>query len=161
MDEQCKPARSADELARIARAAIGSAEVLARLTPILPGRWPEPDGTSVLFVYESVPAPGGSASFDVRGPIYRITFSRDGEAAVEKLDGARELGIEQRRKAPAAGLDPALERAQEALLEVLAGCRSPESARPDLGGYRMWLSQYPVIAVDLQKRAASFLDWLP
>jgi hypothetical protein len=157
--ERCKPPRTAEELARAAQAAVGEREITVEWSPLLPGRWPDPDGTSVVLGYESVPSSGGMVAFEVSGPAYRVSFSKAGEPTVEKIGGGS-LGSEKRRGGPPEGFRAALLGAQNALLEVLAGCRTADSARGDLAAYRTWIELHPAIGADLRRRAGAFLDWL-
>jgi hypothetical protein len=70
------------------------------------------------------------------------------------------LGTEGSGEAPAADFAERLRRAVDAMAEVIAGCRTPDSARADLEPYSIWLSRYRLIAGDLRQRTPEFIDWL-
>jgi hypothetical protein len=55
---------------------------------------------------------------------------------------------------------PLVPRAEEVLVNVVAGCRQLESARADLHPYVAWIDAHPEIAGDLEKRSPSFIAWL-
>jgi hypothetical protein len=53
-----------------------------------------------------------------------------------------------------------IERAEQALIEVVAGCRSADEARAELAGYLEWLQLHPAMGGDLEQRGEKLLSWL-
>ncbi|HEX8706137.1 MAG TPA: hypothetical protein VF815_45300 [Myxococcaceae bacterium] len=57
-------------------------------------------------------------------------------------------------------LEARLERAEQLMVEWVAGCRSADEMRSDLAAYLDWLLQNPVMGGDLEKRHSEFFSWL-
>jgi len=130
-----------------------------RTTPALPFAWPDAQGKLVFFAYETEPRLENSMSTEVTGPTHRVVVAlASGEPLVEKLRAPRVLGVERDDKpGPRRGEMP---RAEQALVDVVAGCRTPDDAAADLRPYLAWLERAYVTAADLEKRAGPFIAWL-
>jgi hypothetical protein len=157
----CKPAQSAAVLRLKALELLRKDDPAARLAPLLPDRWPDPRGAR-FYAYHIAPLPTGVVAYAVSGPVARIDFARpDAAPALEHLKPARKLGREDDPLASGAEVTPqALAVAEQALLEVIAGCQRPEGAPAQLEPYRAWLAAHPRIAEDLGKREPAFLAWI-
>lgn len=154
----CKPV-SIVELHRRVDAALGPRHTGLQLTPALPLGWPEASGKPVFFAYPVEDLPTGIISTKIHAPSYRITVaSADDTIVVEPLASSGVLGTERRRGArPDA---EALAHAEQALMDVITGCRASDDAAADLGPYLAWLDYHGIIARDLEQRVSGFLAWL-
>ena len=152
--------RTAEQLRREAQAALGRAALGATMSPLFPTEWPPTSGGSVFYVYRREPLPTGTVQYRVRGPSERVVFAGPDAAAQVEPMPASDLGTEAHMEAPPSGLREDLERAQQALVDVIGGARTPGDARHDLAAYRTWLDQSPLVRKDLQSRSAAFVSWL-
>jgi hypothetical protein len=154
----CKPI-SIEELHQRVDAALGSRRTGLQLTPALPPGWPQASGKPVFFAYPVEDLPTGIISTRIHAPSHRITVaSSDDTILVEPLASTRVLGTE---RSQGARPDPAaLARAEQALVDVIAGCRATDDAAADLGPYLEWLDDHDIIAQDLEQRVGGFLAWL-
>jgi hypothetical protein len=58
------------------------------------------------------------------------------------------------------GDDAAIDLAEQALVEVLSGCRTADAAAAELRGYLSWINAHPSAGKDLASRAPEFFAWL-
>ena len=157
----CRPARTATQLTNLVGQAIGPANwtVGESLTPPLPARWPDVRSGGVVFLtYKFVPLPTGRVTARVRGPIREIAFATlDAEPVVQMLEG-EDLGIDG---GSSDEIDASqLATATEALIEMIAGCRSEADAHVVLAPYRIWLGENQPIGKHLEQRLPAFIAWL-
>jgi hypothetical protein len=155
-----KPEPSAAELASKARDALSRDGFAAQLSPMFPAAWP-PSGDSARlewFAYESQPLPTGVVAYQVKGPVSKVSLALGGSGPrVEPISEATATGS----YTPKVGAGrPDMAAAEQALIEVLLGHRSPESARASLSAFSKWADATPVIGVDMRKRKAAFFRWL-
>jgi hypothetical protein len=109
------------------------------------------------------PLPTGVVRFRIQGPSKRIVFASLGaEPVVEALHPGVVLGEEADRLdgALTGDAEARIERAEQALVEVVAGCRSVDEARAELAGYLEWLQLHPSMGRDLEQRGERLLSWL-
>jgi hypothetical protein len=154
-----KPVRALEEQAR---EELGPNMVGAQLAPVLPTQWPPTGGGLEYFVYRKKSLPTGLVKSEVRGPTERILFTTPGaKPVVEALEPTAALGIEDTTvRTPVDSTRGQLERAERALLDVVAGCRSLDEARGDLEGYLEWVEQNPLQGRDLERRGDALFSWL-
>ncbi|RKG90792.1 hypothetical protein D7W82_02660 [Corallococcus sp. CA049B] len=161
-DDTCASTRTSLALAEQAREALGQDMLGAEIAPVLPTQWPPKGGGLEYFVYRSEPLPTGIVKSEIRGPTERIHFATPGaKPLVESLGNAAVLGVEE--TAMRESLNPPqnhVERAEQALLDVVAGCRSLDEARSDLEGYLEWVEQNPLQGRDLERRGDTLFSWL-
>ncbi|NNC19656.1 hypothetical protein HRD49_22215 [Corallococcus exiguus] len=162
MDDTCASPRPAGALAEQAREELGQGMVGAELAPVLPTQWPPKGGGLEYFVYRKKSLPTGLVKLEVQGPTERVHFATPGaKPRVESLAPVAALGVED---TTVQGLSDSsrshVERAEQALLDVVAGCRSLEEARGDLEGYLEWVAQNPLQGQDLERRGATLFSWL-
>jgi hypothetical protein len=135
--------------------------LLERIAPLLPNRWPEPRSVT-FYTYYEMPLPTGMAAYSVTGPVRQVTFETISEPpSVQHFKRPKSLGREEaryfRHRLPT---QAALAIAEQALLEAILGCQTPEAALPKLEPYREWFSVHPVIAKDVRRRLPAFMKWL-
>jgi len=155
-----QPAPSAAELSSQAREAFSRDAFAAQLSPMFPAVWPPAGDSAVLewFAYESQPLPSGIIAYQVKGPVSKVSVSLGGTGfRVEPID--RPTATDSYSPRPGAGR-PDMAAAEQALIEVLQGHRTPESARASLSAYSKWADATPVIGADMRKRKAAFFRWL-
>lgn len=129
-----------------------------RLTPLLPDRWPEPRGVA-YYTYTWLPRGTGMPSHSVLGPVRQVVFvTLASSPRIDHFKRVKELDSEYQEGELPRPEDIAL--AEQALLEVIQGCQTPEAAIPKLEPYRAWLRIHPVAAKDLRKRQPAFMNWL-
>ncbi|NOJ93027.1 hypothetical protein HMI51_08800 [Corallococcus coralloides] len=161
-DESCRPPKTASAFVEQAREELGPGMAGAQFAPVLPTHWPPKGGGLEYFVYRSEPLPTGIVKSEIRGPTERIHFATPGaKPLVESLGNAAVLGVEE--TAMRESLNPPqnhVERAEQALLDVVAGCRSLDEARGDLEGYLEWVEQNPLQGRDLARRGDTLFSWL-
>jgi hypothetical protein len=155
----CKPSKTAGELSRLARTAVGQSVRMAKLTPLFPDHWPE-RGSPVIFAYQSEPLPTGRVATRIHSPSQRVVFSADGVPTLESIPNPTVLGEQVEGGSYPSDFSARLEAAQDALLQVIAGCQPAESVRDAFRPYQTWLSHNSLVASDLQGRVGPFLDWL-
>ena len=161
--ENCEPimSKNVQELKKEALAALGADAFRADLAPALPTQWPPPGGGIVFYVYRTESLPTGRRRLSVSGPSQRIVFaSPDAGPAVESIQPVPVLGEEEQQRAWPRDFSAELERAEQALIDMVAGRRGPDDQRPALQAYATWLEHSPLMANDLERRAAPFLGWL-
>ena len=78
---------------------------------------------------------------------------------MRRLGTGKVLGTETPVDRPGAD-EPRLLQAEQALVDVVAGCREGDAARVDLQPYIDWLQLHPLAGRDLEIRAPAFLAWL-
>jgi len=158
----CVVPKSVSALDEQAREELGANMVGAQLAPVLPTHWPPTGGGLAYFVYRKKSLPTGLVKSEVQGPTERILFTTPGaKPTVEPLAPAAALGVEDTTvRAPLDNSRGHVERAQQALLEVVAGCRSLDEARGDLEGYLEWVEQNPLQGRDLERRGDPLFSWL-
>jgi len=140
------------------RAQEAAAEDLLSLYPPSPAAWPDAGGKVAYLAYHAEPLPTGRVRYAVSRPTRRIVVSvADGSVEVEHMAGGQGDG-EVGELPPT--LRQRLDTAEAALIEVVAGARSPEDAREDLGAYVSWLNAYPVFAAQYEAFAREFVAWL-
>lgn len=132
----------------------------ALLTPPLPAAWPDAGGR-VVFLRYTVEALGSSLDRArlSSAPHQAVVDVATGTARKLDLAGAGPLGEEEASMVDGPD-EAALAKAEQALVDVVAGRRPAEGARADLRAYVRWLEAQPLIAVDLAKRHAAFVAWL-
>ncbi len=132
------------------------------LSPLLPAAWPPQPASAgaagaEILAYQSQALPSGIVAYRITGPksivsivlpagTFSIRAAKDGKSCGTKRDAG---------PGPDAG-----DSAEQALLDVLLGKRTPEAARKDLDGYSQWVSQGSVIAKDVKRRKTAFFTWL-
>lgn len=146
----------AGELRGRAQIAVGFSVQLSLALPI---EWPTSSEGVMFLAYPSETLPTGMARTRLRSPSHRIVFAPlNAEPRIEPLGTSTVLGTQDVAVEP---VDPALvARAEQALVDIVAGCRTPEQATADLRPYSQWLDHEPVIAKDLVRRSRSFIAWL-
>lgn len=143
------------------RQAVDSALGLERLgltlSPALPMRWPAAHPQVVFFGYESEALPTGVIAYRISGPKVKVTITLPaGRAVVEKLSLSDVSG----RETMAFDGVGDLGRAEQALLDVVAGSRTPESVKIELGAYSRWAARNKILGADARRRAREFFNWL-
>lgn len=130
-----------------------------QLTLALPIAWPTSNEGVMFLAYPSEALPTGMQRTRLSSPSHRIVFSpMNAEPRVELLGTSTVLGTQDDSAEP---VDPALvERAEQAMLDIVSGCRTAEQATPDIRPYLQWLDHEPVIAQDLDHRSGTFIGWL-
>src|SRR4051812_6973019 len=122
------PNPSAKELSDRARALLVKSGLFLHLSPALPAHWPMRAGAPaelVWFAYKSQPLPTGIVTYQVAGPMSKITVSLPaGEPLLENLSD----GIAQGKESENGPGGQALSQAEQVLLSVLNGQQTPESA---------------------------------
>ncbi|MBN9685946.1 MULTISPECIES: hypothetical protein [unclassified Corallococcus] len=161
-DDSCQTAKTARAFVEQAREELGPGMAGAELAPVLPSHWPPKGGGLEYFVCRSESLPTGLVKSEVRGPTERIHFATPGATPrVESFGNVAVLGVEDTTARES--LNPPqnqIERAEQALLDVVAGCRSLEAARGDLEGYLEWVAQNPLQGRDLERRGDRLFSWL-
>lgn len=156
----CAAPKTAAELREAARSALGSGVVWADFAPLLPTRWPAAGGGIVYWIYHSEALPSGMVRYKVRGPTEEISFpSLSAPPAVRRIGPGKVLGTEDPVERSAADESRLLE-AEQAVVELVAGCRDADAARAGLKAYADWLRLHPFVSKDLETRAPTFLAWL-
>lgn len=146
----------AGELRGRAQTAVGFS---VQLTLALPVTWPSSNEGVMFLAYPSETLPTGMQRTRLRSPSHRIVFAPTStEPRVEVMNASTVLGTQDDAAEP---VDPALvERAEQAMVDIVSGCRTAEQATPDIAPYLRWLDDEPVIAHDLDQRSQPFLGWL-
>lgn len=152
---ECKHV-TAGELRGRAQIAVGYS---VQLTLALPIAWPTSNEGVMFLAYPSETLPTGMQRSRLRSPSHRIVFSpMSAEPRVEQLGTSIVLGTQDDT---ADRVDPALvERAEQAMVDVVSGCRTADQATTDIQPYLQWLDREPVIAQDLGHRSRPFIGWL-
>ncbi|WP_147469486.1 hypothetical protein [Corallococcus sp. AB045] len=161
-DESCHAPKTARSFVEQAREELGPGMVGAEFAPVLPTQWPPKGGGLEYFVYRQRPLPTGLVKFEVQGPTERVHFVAPGaKPRVESLEPVVALGVEDMTAREPSGFSQShVEQAEQALLDVVAGCRSLEGARGDLEGYLEWVEQNPLQGRDLERRGDTLFSWL-
>jgi hypothetical protein len=151
----CKPV-AAGELRGRAQVAVGAS---VQLSLALPSAWPSSTEGVMFLAYPSETLPTEMHRTRLRSPSHRIVFSpANAEPRVEPLGTSTVLGTQDDTVEP---VDPALvARAEQAIVDIVSGCRTAEQAITDIRPYLEWLDHEPVIAQDLDKRSRNFMGWL-
>lgn len=145
---------SAPELARRVVAALSARGLGFRLSPVLPVDWPPQRAELEWLAYDVEPLPTGIVSYALKGPVYRVTVGLPGSAPeVSAVTNGKPLGVDSRIGVSAAP-------AEQALVDVIAGARSAESARAELSSYGAWASAEGAVGEDVRRRHAAFFAWL-
>ncbi|QAT84860.1 hypothetical protein EJ065_3297 [Corallococcus coralloides] len=162
IDDTCASPRSARAFAEQAREALGQDMLGAEIAPVLPTQWPPKGGGLEYFVYRQRPLPTGLVKFEIQGPTERVHFvTPSAKLRVESLEPVAALGVEDMTaREPSDFSQNHVERAEQALLDVVAGCRSLDEARGDLEGYLEWVEQNPLQGRDLERRGDTLFSWL-
>jgi hypothetical protein len=140
----CVLAERAEEIHRRLRTEAGEAFSFRRATPLLVDRWPDPTAL-VVYTYESRALPTGRVAYEIRSPEWKLRISPLGARVdVTHLRGIEKLGREDHG---AIVEDPLsrLREAEEALVEVVGGCRTIAQACKVLAPYKTWYEANPVI----------------
>ncbi len=139
-----------------AQVAVGTS---VQLTLALPSTWPSSQEGVMFLAYPSETLPTEMHRTRLRSPSHRIVFSpANAEPRVEPLGTSTVLGTQDDTAEP---VDPALvARAEQAIVDIVSGCRTAEQAITDIRPYLQWLDHEPVIARDLDKRSRNFMGWL-
>ena len=146
-------APTAAELTRRAIEAVATQGIGFRVSPALPAAWP-PHAELEWLAYRVEPLPTGIVSFDVKGPAHRVIVRLPGGVSeVSTVADGKPLGADRRT---GAGGPPA----EQALIDVVAGTRSAESARAELSSYVAWAAHEGAIGEDVRRRHAAFFAWL-
>jgi hypothetical protein len=146
----------AGELRGRARIAVG---LSVQLSLALPIAWPTSSEGVMVLAYPSETLPTGMHRTRLRSPSHRIVFAPiNADPRIEPLGESTVLGTQDDTAEP---VDPALvERAEQAIVDIVAGCRTAEQATNDIRPYLRWLDEEPVIAQDLVRRNRNFIAWL-
>ena len=159
-ERPCRPARTGVELTQEVSAQLPP-RMSSVVTPIFPLQWPDTGTGVAAFAYRIDVPPTGRRTRSVTGPTHQMTFGTLGATPmVDRLSDTPLLGTEDSGDAPSADFAEQMNRAVDAMVEVLAGCRTPESARADLAPYLTWLARYRLMGADLRQRTPAFIDWL-
>ena len=147
---------AAGELRGRAQIAVGYS---VQLSMALPVAWPTSNEGVMFLAYPSETLPTGMQRTRLRSPSHRIVFSpMNGEPRVESLGTSTVIGTQDEM---AERVDPALvARAEQAMVDIVSGCRTAEQATTDIRPYLQWLDHEPVIAQDLDHRSRTFIGWL-
>jgi hypothetical protein len=155
--ETPSPVPSLDSLALRAQAALVEANLDLVLSPVLPAAWPPEDPAVEYFAYASMPLPSGVIAYRISGPKAKVAVGlSDGSAIISPLEDGMGSGRQD-------GMGPGaqdLAKAQAALLEVVAGRRTPQAAKADLRAYLKWSHREAVMGADARKRKPGFFAWL-
>lgn len=148
---------SVAELSAIARKAASPTGFGIEISLLLPSAWPPVDGQIGWYAYKSEALPTGAIAYRIHGPTSRISMRLpDGPAHVQPISDDQVQGRDRSsQKRPEMG------PAEQVLLDVVMGRRSPDSARADLAPYLAWAAAAPVIGPDVRKRCPEFFAWLP
>ncbi len=151
------PVPSSSELLLRVRAALPKPGLDLRLSPVLPAHWPIAASGVEWLVYRTEALPTGIISYQVTGPVTRVTTRLpDGKPETESIDEGTAHGVD-RGHGPD---DPKLHAAEQALIAVAMGRRSPDEARADLTFYLDWAAASPVIGPDVRRRTPEFFAWI-
>jgi hypothetical protein len=155
----CAPKERATDIHRRLLSEAGQAFAFRRATPLLVDRWPNP--TAVLvYTYETHALPTGRVAFEVESPEWELRISPLGRPVeVTHLSSMKKLGHQENSTPTDEGLAQ-LREAEEVLVEVVAGCRSPDQACKALGSYQTWYQANPVIGRYLTGRLGVALPCL-
>lgn len=140
----CVPVEHAEDIQRRLRAEAGEAFSFRRATPLLVDRWPDPTAL-VVYTYESRALPTGRVTYEIRSPEWQLRISPLGARVVAThMRSVEKLGREDDH---AMADDPTsrLRDAEEALVEVVGGCRTAAQACKALEPYKTWYAANPVI----------------
>jgi hypothetical protein len=125
---------------------------------LLPLSWPPRAQGIQVVAYRFEALATGVVSHKIHGPSHRITVTPwVGEPRVERFE-TKVLGREYEGAELASSAE--MTRAEQALLDVVARCRSADSAVRDLSAYLAWADQHPVRGRDLFARYPDFFNWL-
>src|SRR5262249_34089324 len=128
--------------------------------PLVPARWPSAGGGVAYWAYHSEVLPTGVVKYRVRGPTLEVSFaSLGGPAHVRRFGPGQILGTREEVEPPPFD-EQRLLQAEQAVVDVVAGCRDAETARADLAPYLDWLRLHPLVGRDLETRAPAFFSWL-
>jgi hypothetical protein len=155
---RCKDVPTTVELSDAARFALRDEPTILDFAPLLPTRWPADGGGVVILAYEMDWLNDGPAWYRPRGPTHEITFT-----SLKDAPRFRRLGRGKKLKAPGFASSEevaSLSRAQQALVDLVAGCRKPEGAKYDLVYYLEWLRLHPEIGKRIEARSPAFVAWL-
>jgi hypothetical protein len=146
------------ELSRRARAALPRAGIGLHLSPPLPATWPPASAPQLeWFAYEQTPLATGVIASNVEGPLHVVSLALpDGEPRAAMVSDRKALG----RDTGAQPDVPDLAAAEQALVDVLLGRRTLDSARADLAPYSRWATAASPIGADLRRRKPEFFRWL-
>ena len=140
----CVPREHAEDIQRRLRAEAGEAFPFRRATPLLVDRWPDPTAL-VMYTYESRALPTGRVTHEIRSPEWMLRISPLGARVVAThMRSVERLGREDDH----AMADDSMSRlrdAEEALVEVVGGCRTAAQACKALEPYKTWYAANPVI----------------
>ena len=152
----CTSPRTAEQLRAAARSA---AQVPPRdLTALWPQSWPPRDGGVVFWTTDWEPLPSGHVSYRIRGPTSEIRFaSLSSPPDVRRIDSDNILG--KWVDFQDVDLEESLPRAEQAMVDIIAGCRELEAARADLQPYLGWL-EVDAFGKFLKSRSPAFIAWL-
>lgn len=151
----CAPV-TADTLRARAQNAVG---LSMQLTPALPVAWPAVREGVMFLAYPSEILPTENQRTRLRSPTHRIVFAPgNGEPRIERLDSGRVLGTQDDTAEPIAAA--LVGRAEQAIVDIVSGCRTVDQAATELGPYLQWLDEQPIIAQDLGGRIGGFIAWL-
>jgi hypothetical protein len=151
---------SAPSIAEISARVVAALPPEARnleLTPALPVNWPPRAPELEWLLYENTPLPTGMIAYTVKGPTFSVLLVLpNGRPQVTARPGAKDLGRKAAGRASAADVAAA----EQALLEVVLGLRSAESARSELATYSHWAAPTSPIGSDLRRLKPEFFAWL-
>ena len=140
----CVPTEHAEDIRRRLRAEAGEAFPFRRATPLLVDRWPDPTAL-VVYTYESRALPTGRVNHEIRSPEWMLRISPLGAPVVAThMRSVEKLGREDDH-AVADDSSSRLRDAEEALVEVVGGCRPAAQACKALEPYKTWYAANPVI----------------
>ncbi len=149
-------ATAAIELRDKAQRAVG---LSAQLSLALPLAWPSDREGVVYFAYPTEALPTGVQRTRLRSASHRVVFAPvTGAPHVERLDASSVLGTQDEPAEPTDATEIA--RAEQALVDLVAGCRTTEQATGEIDVYLRWLADEPRIAEDLARRSEPFTTWL-
>jgi hypothetical protein len=147
----------AQSLRALAKKEMPSPQLVPRLSPLLPARWPDPAGAVEWLAYAEEVLPTGDFAARLRGPVAKITWQTPGgKPRAERFAGEPPLlGTVYEGLPP-----PSLDSAEAALREVAEGRLGAGAAKPALRAYLAWADASPLLGPDLRARYAGFFAWL-
>jgi hypothetical protein len=127
------------------------------ITPALPPSWPLDGSTVVYLVYPLTPAERGVDRYKTTAPLHRVELDvSTREASVQTLEKPKKLGDYDR---PRPKKDDAMDKAEQALLDLAAGRVKAEKVHYLLFGYGRWFEANGSIGADAQKSSSAFATW--
>jgi hypothetical protein len=126
---------------------------------LFPREWPTPGAGVVWLAYLREALPTGVVRYRLSRPSHRIELHAEAELPrVNELPGRGTLGSESW---PNGSPDPAaLMDGQQAVLDVVFGCKPLAAVSGRLRVYDDWMLAHELLAQDVALQAPAFFDWL-